>query len=93
VYSLRLKNRYGLKIARVPGMTGYHENQKNQLKFALNLNFTFKKLKIGKPVGMTSLPIGMTGTETGKSVGRQWLKSVEIGKSVGNTGLSVDITE
>jgi hypothetical protein len=41
---------------------------------------------------MTSLPIGMTGTETGKPVGRQWLKSTETGKSVSNIDLPVSIT-
>jgi hypothetical protein len=50
------------------GMTGYRENRS---KTAQNSKFEFEKSRIGKPVGMTSLPIGMTGNETGKLVGQQ----------------------
>jgi hypothetical protein len=45
------------------GMTGYCENRS---KTALNSYFKFEKSRIIKPVGMTGLPIGMTGTKTGQ---------------------------
>jgi hypothetical protein len=37
------------------GMTGYRENRS---KTTPNLNFEFKKSRIGKPVGMTGKPVG-----------------------------------
>jgi hypothetical protein len=49
------------------GMTGYH---KNRSKTALNSNFTFNKSRIGKPIDMTGLPIGMTDKPVLKSINR-----------------------
>jgi hypothetical protein len=40
------------------------------VKTAPNSNFAFEKLRIDKPVDMTGLLIGMTGTKTDKLVGR-----------------------
>jgi hypothetical protein len=48
-------------------MIGYHENRS---KTALNSNFVFEKSRIGKPVDMTGLPIGMTGKLVLKPINR-----------------------
>jgi hypothetical protein len=51
----------------VTGMIDYHENRS---KAAPNSNFVFEKLRIGKPIGMTGLPIDMTDKSVPKQINR-----------------------
>jgi hypothetical protein len=58
-YLQGLENQYGLKNS-----SPWYD----QSKTALNLNFEFEKMKIGKPVSITSLSIGTTGKPVSKPV-------------------------